>query len=100
MKILTWERMNAAVDTVHTYLFFSVLCVLIEHKHNCFLAVSVISITSIQNYYHSLLSPTLVLPVLLTFSDGRILMWEGSQLASVYTGYLFGWYECCGRDAW
>jgi hypothetical protein len=59
-----------------------------KHKHSCFLAVTVINITSIKSYYHSLLFPTLVLPVLLTLRDGRILMWEGGQLASVDTGYF------------
>ena len=77
--------MNAAVVT----LFFRLRLVM-KHKHNCFLTLTVINITSIQSYYHSLLFPTLVLPALLTLSDGRILMWEGGQLASADTGYLCG----------
>lgn len=77
--------MNVAVVT----LFFCLRLVM-KHKHNCFLAVTVINITSIQSYYHSAIFPTLVLPVLLTLSDGRILMWEFGQLVSVDTGYLCG----------
>ena len=81
----------------HTYRFFCVRP-LMKHKHNSFLAVTAINITSIHSHYHSLLFPTLLLPVLLTFSDGPILMWEVGQLASVDTGYLGGWCRCCGGE--
>jgi len=92
-KILTWEEMNAAVVA----LFF--VCVWSWNTNTAFfLALTVINITSIQSYYHFLPFPTLVLPVLLTLRDGRILMWEGVQLASVDTGYLCGRFKCCGTE--
>jgi len=76
-----------------TYRFFCVR-LLMKHKYNTFLAVTAINITSIQSYYYSLLFREFLLPVLLAFSDGPILMWEGGHLTSVDTGCLGGWCTC------